>query len=199
MASYCWWSNRSVRQQSSFHLHNGGPLVWLSEVKQKQMDWSQDWLNSQQQTSCMFGAILIPKTGRLCVNAPSEHRAWMWTPSNILQIKKQHFDLKGFVSCLLQCVREHGDNSSHHLLAVNLFTCEMFQTGVFWALHNFPTLLLPLSQLWSTQRWWGKTFIILSLCVFQLNICQKELANYQIMFSVLHSILSLWDIHYKSV
>ena len=35
----------------------------------------------------------------------------------------------------------------HYHLLVNLFTCGMFQMGVFWAFHDFPSLLSTLPQL----------------------------------------------------
>ena len=80
-------------------------------------------------------------------------------------------------------------NSPHHCLwtrllrlllsnPINMFPCGILQTGVFWASQNYPSLLLPLSQLLrnlllasnSERDLFTKiseTLIILTLCCFQ--------------------------------
>jgi len=56
-------------------------------------------------------------------------------------------------------------NHDTHLFPMNLFTCGMFQTGVFWAFLNFPSHLLPLSQLvWTVLQASHSKWV---------NICKK--------------------------
>lgn len=76
----------------------------------------------------------------------------------------------------------------------------MFQTGVFGVFHNFPCLLLPLSQLYKIQlSWWGIT-LIYCLCS---GVFKKGLANDQIIlnicvlrgvsiFGMSHSYIRFW-------
>ena len=58
-------------------------------------------------------------------------------------------------------------NHSTKLWSINLFTCGMFQTGVFWAFLNFSSLLLPLSQLfWNVLQTSNSKWV---------NICKKTI------------------------
>ena len=63
---------------------------------------------------------------------------------------------------------------------LKLFTCGMLKTGVFWAFLNFPSLLLPLSQLfWNVLQAWNSKWV--TICVFNFNWIQR-FANLCIQF-----------------
>lgn len=62
-----------------------------------------------------------------------------------------------------------------HLLPINLFPYGMFQTGVLWTFHNFPSLLIFPSQLVPSAE--KVTFSVLVVSLFVSRIIEKLTEN----------------------
>lgn len=66
----------------------------------------------------------------------------------LMWVKNTQSEMCCFCSVTLLELQPRFKKSSFHTQTwySRLFTCGIFQTGVFWALCNFPSLSLPLSQ-----------------------------------------------------